>query len=707
MTITRREFITALGSTSLLYAFRFVPESEAQAARIEPLPLYGDDPECKATYLSLDYSEWIAFGPDGRVSVFTGRTELGQGLLTVITAIVTQGLEIPQERLTVVMGDTYYCPDDGSTAGSSSTRQVGWGFWLACEKIRKDLVARAARFLRIPSANLRYRSGGVARKGSPDQLVSASDLGKGEAVLMDVDPASPSTEKQYVDLDLVPVYAEKIVTGSLQYVGDLSKPGTLYAGWLIPPYHPRLTKLLSASMDEARTVPGVKMVEVVHGRVAAVADRYSGVLKALTLVKQTWSKPKRPKELPLEDARNKTRLVEVKEQQGDVEAGLASSDVVVSETYTTQYHTHAAIETDTALAKIEGDKTVVWASSQWPHRVRQLTAAYIKSPLQKVRIIGMPVGGGFGGKQANPVNQEAARLARLVGAPVKLIYSRKDQFQIRGNFKAACVVDLSSGVSAEGRMIARKVDIYQDVGDGTKETYDIPHVVVKAYRRNDWPVGIAVTRGTSFVQTCFATESHVDSVAHRLGIDPVDFRRKNIRLPVFKELIDIAAHMIGYDRDDLDIDEGIGLAIIVHGPQFGAVAARVAVDRYSGQVKVQRICGAFDIGTVINRRTATAGIRGAITWGIGYALSEEIILDGHSTKTEYLSQYRIPRFSDIPPMDIVFIDKYNPGSPRGCGEMPAIPTIGAIANAIYNAIGIRFYSIPITPARVKQALEGK
>jgi CO/xanthine dehydrogenase Mo-binding subunit len=220
------------------------------------------------------------------------------------------------------------------------------------------------------------------------------------------------------------------------------------------------------------------------------------------------------------------------------------------------------------------------------------------------------------------------------------------------------------------------------------------------------PFKRAISRGTSYVQNCFATESHIDMVAAAIGMDPFEFRRNNVGLSAFINLIDACAEMIDYYNYQPEADEGIGLAITYHGDgQLGAIAAEVAVNRKTGQIKVKRICGAFDIGTVINHNTTTVGIRGAISWGIGYILSEEIKLDGHGAETAYLSDYHIPRFSDIPPIEIAYLDNHKPGAPRGCGELPVIPTIGAIANAVYNAVGVRFYSTPLTPSRVLKALE--
>ncbi len=706
--MSRRQFLASLGGAGLFYAVRFSPGVSAQTGPYERIPMDLGDAVCKAVLTDTDYTEWIVFGPDDSVSVFTNRTELGQGLKTVITAVVTQGLDISLEKLTVVQGDTDCCPDDGPTYGSAATQVVGWGFWQACLKIRADLVARAARKLGIPAHQLRFTSGGVGIKGKIGKRVSAFELGRGKVVILDIDPKAALAGKQYVDRGIPNVNGEKIVTGELKYVGDLHMPGQLYGGWLTQPYHPRITRLLSAQMEAAEALPGVKMVNVVRGRVAAVGERYTDVIKALSLVETEWSVPKRSKQLLVEDeARMGAKLEEVKEELGDVEAGLKASDLVISETYTTQYIAHAQIETDAAVAIPEDadGRVTVWVSSQYPYQARKIIADYLDKPQSEVRVIAMPVGGGFGGKIDNPVTMEAAVLAGLAQAPIKLIYSRKNQFQLSSMFKAACIIDVTTGVSADGMMMARKIDSYQDLAEGSTCTYAIPNVMTRAYAA-DWPFGRAATRGTSYVQTCFATESHVDMVADRLGMDPLDFRRKNVQYPAFVDLIDKCAEMIGYGRSQLGSDEGIGMAIVKHGgAQLGAVAAKVVVDRGTGKIKVKQVCVAFDIGIVVSRNTAIVGIQGGVAWGIGFALSEEVKLNGHSTETEYLSEYRIPRFSDMPPIEIAFLDNHcPPGTVRGCGEMPVIPTIGAIANAVYNAIGIRFYSTPITPEKVKQAL---
>ena len=711
MKLTRRQFLSSLGSSCLVYAFRFSPGSGTQSIYREPLPAAPEDAECEAVVPDIDYRDWIIFDEKGNVTIFTGRTELGQGLKTVLVALVTQGLDIPGNKLRVVIGNTDLCPDDGPTTGSCATTHVGWAFWLACEKIREDMIGRASKSLKVPENDLEYKEGQIIHKNHPEKAVTPIELGRGETVLMTLDPNSySSAKKNYVDQGLFNINAKRIVTGTLKYAGDVNVSRTLYADWYTPPYYPQHAQIKSVDLTEARLVPGVKTVEVLGERIVASAQRYHDVVRALHKVKAQWVTPSRPKELRIEEEiRARAKFVELLEKTGDVNTGLNASFKTVSETYQTHYINWAQIETDTALARPEkgGNEFTVWVSSQYPHKKRQLISATLGLAENKVHVLAMPVGGGFGGKTSNPVAQEAASLALMLGQPVKIIYSRKNQFNAKGSYKMACLIDLSTGVSSDGRILARKVDIYQDKGKGTAFVYDIPNVLTRLYE-SDWPFKRAVSRGTSYVQTCFAVESHVDMVAASIGFDPFEFRRINVQYPAFVNLIDACAEMIGYNHYQPGPDEGIGLALCHHGGrQLGAVAAEVAVNRQTGKVKIKRICAAFDIGTVINRNTVLVGTRGAITWGIGYALYEEVKLDGHGSHTNYFTDYHIPCFSDIPPIEIAFLDNLSPGSPRGCGEVPVIPTIGAIANAVHKAIGVRFYSTPITPEKVLKALQNE
>lgn len=710
MEVTRRQFLKSLGSTCLLYVVSYVPGSGMQKIDSEPWPVDNEDIECRFYALDTNYLDCFVFHEDGSVTVLAGRTELGQGFETVLTAIVTQGLDIPSNRLTIVLGNTDVCPDHGPTVGSSATEQVAWGIWEACSQLRKDIIRRAAKTHKLEVKDLIYQGGVVRSKRDPERVIKPIKTGRGEIVYMTLDPQASSSDRvtlEYKDFGLDNVNAESIVTGTLKYAGDLKLPGTLYADWHIPPYHRKLTHLKSVDLSEAQATSGVSRVERIGSKVVAVAERYNDVVKALARVKSVCEKPTRPKELRVEqEIREGAVFQEIKEQIGDVNAGLSSSYKTLTETYRTHYTAWAPIETYTALAKMEpgGNEVTIWSGSQYPHRVRELASLNLNLPESAVHFIHSPVGGAFGGKVAPPVSQEAADLSRRVGAPVKVIYSRKNQFQKRGLFKMACVFDFSTGVGTDGRLQARKLDIYQDLGEGTRDTYAAPHILIKHYR-TEMPVNQANSRGTSYVQIGFAQESHMDMVARAIGHDPFEFRRNNVALESFVPLIDACAEMIRYPRSGLGPDEGIGIGLCSHGArQMGVAAAHVKVDRKTGKVHVKEICAAFDIGTIINHRTATTTIRGGIIWGLGWVLREEVKLDGHSVYTEYLTDYGVPRFSDTPEIKLQFLDNERPGKPRGCGELPVIPTAAAIANAVYYAIGVRFYTTPITPEKVLQAL---
>ncbi len=706
MGVSRREFLASVGGAGLVFAFRFRAGAGTRPVIGEPVV---EDlvPGCTAFDKETDYSEWIYVGLDGVVTAFTGRTELGQGLRTVIYSVLMQGLDLPEHRINVVMGDTDSCPDDGPTTGSSATRYVGWGMWLACDSVRTHLSSRGAAALGLDESEVVYSRGRIESRSDPTRSVSAFGLGGGQAVLTTIDTSAPvSSDRQYQDPGLRNVLGKDIVTGRIEYAGDLEFEGMLYGAYLIPPYHRILTRLQSADLEAARAVPGVAVVDIVRGKVAVCAETYPALQKGLAAVEAEWSRPSRPQVLRnIEEIREGAELYREVEQSGNVDAGLASSDFVLSETYSTQYMTQCPIETDTAVASVDGSSATVWASCQYPHLVRTRVADALGVPASGVRVIGMQVGGGFGGKTASTVNPDAALLSRLAGRPVKYVYSREDQFNRHSRYKESCVFDITTGVDSGGRMVARRLDIHQDEGYGTTDTYDIPNVSTRLFHA-EMPVSHATSRGTSYVQDCFATESHVDQVAHAAGFDPWEFRRQNVFLSAFTDLLDACAEMSGYHNFQPAGDRGIGIAICNHGGrQMGAFAVEVGINTRTGKVSVERVCAAFDIGTVICQHTLTIGIRGAIMWGIGYALMEEIELDGHRSHTKSLGQYRIPRFGDVPRIDIRLMSVHDPGGhPRGCGELPVVPTIPAIANAVYNATGIRFFSTPITPARLRRML---
>jgi len=704
MPFSRRTFLELIGG-GLAYAFNFSCSGDGANGELTSFSI--EELESGIDLRHQGYTEWLVLGRDGSVTAHTGRTELGQGLKTVLSDIISQALEVPPEKLDLVMGDTSNCPDDGPTTGSAATRNVGWGYWIACSRIREDLIRRAAFVLRRPAKKLIYEAGEIVDSNDASRRIAIGDLADGTVRVATIDPNGRHRPKRlYVDKGSLAANAEAIVTGTLTYAGDLFPGDSQYGAFLCPPYFYQLTKIESVDFDAARQIHGVHFAEKASRNAWAIADDFPTAHRALDAMNATWHVPDRPRKVNVEqEIRAGAALVKTMEDHGDPSAALASSPLALAETYVTQYASQVPIETETAVARFENDKVTVWASTQSPFKSRASVAARLKISEDQVRIIGMPVGGGFGVKDNPQAAADAAAMAKKSGRTVKCVFSRERQFAGRGRFKEAVVIDISSGLGPDGKIAARTIDIYQDEGFGTTDTYDIPNVLTRLYDTK-MPVRHGVMRGTSFVQSGFAMESHTDMLAEVAGLDPVEFRRRNVATPAFIPLLDACAEMIDYEPARSQQNRGTGFAICMHGGrQLGAAAAEVSVNTATGEIHIERLCGAYDIGTVININTLTANTKGAMMWGLGYALFEEVRADGHRAFTRSLEDYRIPRFSDLPPLEIVFLNNAVKGqSPRGCGELPVVPTVSAICNAIYRAIGVRFYTLPLIPERVLAAL---
>ena len=706
MTLSRRELLAGVGGAGLIYALEIScsprqgdPKDEAASAAAEI------DPIAAAVNVKMDYREWLVIGDDGTVSAHTGRVEIGQGLTTVLSNVISQALDLPPARVQLVMGDTDRCPDDGPTTGSSATRIVGWGFWLACRAIRQDLLQLGAEQLGVAPERAVYAEGEVYDRRRPSRRLAIAEIGRGQTRLARVDPFHAEPGTAYVDRGTPNVNGEAIVTGTQQYAGDIPFEGCLYGAFLTPEYHKRITKLRDIDLGAARRVPGVVTARTYKGKVAVVGESFESVQQGLAAAQAEWAVPERPQAFASEhEIRAGAKLAEVIEERGDPARAMRASHRVISETYVTQYASPAPIETHTAVATQQDGRFTVWSGTQNPFLARFKVARRFRQPEERIRVIAAPAGGGFGQKAGHTVATEAALLAQLAQRPVRCVYTRREQFQKRSSYKASVALDLKTGLDENGRIVAREIDIFQDRGAGTEHLYRVPNARTHLHQAK-LPFKRGIMRGTSYTQTCYALESHMDVVAAAAGIDPLEFRRRYVEVQAFRPLIDACAEMLDYGHYQPPPGQGIGFGICNHGGhQLGVVGAEVAVDRSTGRIRVVRLAGTFDIGLVINRNTAGMGIRGAMLWGLGYALFEEVRLDGHRCYTESFADYRVPRFSDVPPIEIAFLDNYRPGSPRGCGEMPLPPTIAAISNAVANATNVRFYTLPMTPDRVLAAL---
>jgi len=393
--------------------------------------------------------------------------------------------------------------------------------------------------------------------------------------------------------------------------------------------------------------------------------------------------------------------------KGDLEEGKKLSDKVFESEFHDPYLAHAPIETHTALAEFKDGKMTVWAATQTPYPMQDALVRELSLPLDKVRVIVPFVGGGFGGKSAYQQGIEAAKLAKLSGKPVMVLWTRDEEF-FYDNHHSAAVIKINSGIDREGNIKLWDYHVYYAGTRGSETIYDVPHNKTTDYsrNRNAPPVHPFLTgpwRAPNNNTNTFAREVQIDIMAAAAGIDPLEFRLKNLKDEKMIGCLKAVAEKFGYKAGKGPSGRGFGIAVGTDAGTWVAHMAEVKVDKSTGEVEVVRVAVAQDMGLCVNPQGALIQAEGCIMMGLGYTLTEEVVFEGGDIKTRGFDTYEIPRFSWLPKMDIVILDRKDK-APQGGGE-PAIIAMGAvIANAIFDATGVRIYRMPLTPARVLEAL---
>jgi len=382
--------------------------------------------------------------------------------------------------------------------------------------------------------------------------------------------------------------------------------------------------------------------------------------------------------------------------------------LLFEETYRTPYVAHSPLEPHTATAKVEGDRATVWASTQRPFGVQDEVARALGIPLQNVRVIAPFVGGGFGGKNRNLQAVEAARLAKLTGRPVQVAWSREEEF-FYDSFQPAAVVKIISGLDGSKRIMLWDYSVFFGGERTSQPFYDIPHYKVLA--RGGWtraaegahPFAVGAWRGPGSNTNTFARESHMDVMAAKAGLDPVEFRLLNLKDERMVRALRTAAEAFGWKPSAAPSGRGQGVSLVNYLNTYVATMAQVRVDKTSGRVRVERLVCVQDMGQVINPDGARAQMEGCLTMGLGYVLSEEVHFKGGKVLDLNFDTYEIPRFSWLPQIETVLID--NPSlAAQGGGEPPIVNMGAVVANAVFDACGARLTRLPLTPGRVKAGL---
>jgi isoquinoline 1-oxidoreductase len=659
-----------------------------------------------------DFNAFLRIAADGRVTCFTGKIEMGQGVITSLAQMLADELVVPLASVDMVMGDTLLCPHDGGTFGSLTTKYFGPTLRQAAAEARTVLIQLAAEKIGVPAKQLTVADGQVIDSQNPNHRVTYAQLTGGKIIERHVKQSAaplPASQHTISGKATGRIDARQKVTGEARYSGDIRLDGMLYAKILRPPAHDAVLK--SVNLERAREVSGVKVIR--DGDLIAALHQYPDVAqKALDRIIVEWEQPE-----PKVDNRNifdylldSAPSAEIVTQSGSIESGRNLAAQSFESVYLNHYVAHAPMEPHTAVVQVEGQKATVWASTQTPFWAQQEVARTLGLASGDVRVITPFVGGGFGGKTRNQQVIEAARLSRLAGKPVQVAWTRKEEF-FYDSFRPAAVIKVASGLDRNQRIVYWDYDNYFAGSRSSEPFYDIPHQRVAA--RGGWmgggsqahPFAVGAWRAPGSNSNVFAMESQIDVMAAAAGMDPLTFRLANLTDKRMRNVLNAAAEKFGHRFAKAPTKRGFGMACTDYKGTYVATMAEVKVAEKSGEVRVERIVCAQDTGEVINPEGIRLQMEGCITMGLGYVLSEEIRFSGGKIFDENFDTYVLPRFSWLPKIETVLVD--NPAMPpQGAGE-PAITPMGAvIANAVYDAIGVRLYQLPMTPARIKKAMTG-
>jgi nicotinate dehydrogenase subunit B len=694
--LSRREFIKLFGGGIVILFSVGEPFLLEAQRRGQPLP--------------EDFNAFLRIGEDGRVSCFTGKIEMGQGVVTSLAMMLADELEVPLDSVDMVMGDTDLCPWDAGTWGSMSTRFFGPPLRAAAAEARAVLIELAAEDLKTPVSELTVEAGVIYNKSQRQKKVSYAQLAKGKKIARRLEREKVLEKPSDFTIVGTPVLrrdAADKVTGKANYAGDIEEEGMLYARILRPPAHG--AKLISADTSGAKTIKGAIVIQ--DGDMIAVLHEDPELAdQALKKIDARWEKA----EAVVDDKTIFDHLLKVASpgnivsQGGNLAEGEKASKTVIEKTYLDGYHAHAPIETHTALAKVEGDKATIWSSTQSPFGVKEEVASALGFQSKDVHVITPFVGGGFGGKGSGHQSGEAAKLAKIVGRPVQVAYTRPEEF-FYDTFRPAAVVKIKAGVTGSGAISLWDYGVYYAGERGSQHFYDIPHHRTMSYgsgmrgQPGPHPFATGAWRAPGNNTNTFARESQIDILAAAAGVDPLEFRLKSLKDARMIRVLKAAAEKFGWRPAKAPSGRGYGIACGIDAGTYVAHMCEVEVDRKTGHVQVKRVVCAQDMGLSINPEGAKIQMEGCVTMGLGYTLAEDIHFKGGEILDLNFDTYEIPRFSWLPQIETVLIDDRN-AAPQGGGEPAIICMGGVVANAIFDAVGARVFQLPMTPERVRQAM---
>jgi nicotinate dehydrogenase subunit B len=657
-----------------------------------------------------DFNAFLRIGIDNRVTCYVGKIEMGQGPITSFAQMLAEELDVAYESVDMVMGDTDRCPWDAGTWGSLSTRYYGIFVKEAAGEAKGVLKELAAERLICPVTRLVTENGLIFDRNRPMSRVTYGELTAGKIIerhLKDLPSLKPASEYTISGRSYLRRDAFEKVTGKARYTADIRLPGMVYARILRPPAHG--AKRLRVDTSTAERMKDVQVIR--DGDLIAVLHPHpDGAAKALDSIKADFDLP----DTGINDETIFKHLLAnapepvVASEAGNPKEGEKKAASIIEETYLNSYVSHAPMEPHAAMASVDGNKAMVWASTQTPFNVQSLVAQTLDLPVENVRVMVPFVGGGFGGKSASAQAIEAARLAKHAGKPVMVNWTREEEFFF-DTFRPAAVVKIRSGIDGAGRISFWDYHVYFAGKRGCQNFYEIPHHREAVY--GEWriepgihPFAVGPWRAPAANTNIYARDLQMNIMASLAGKDPLEFRLSHLKDKRMRGVLTAAAKQFGWTPSKTPSGRGYGISCGIDAETYVASMAEVEVDRSSGMIEVKRVVCAQDMGQVVNPQGAVIQMEGCITMGLGYALSEEVHFSNGRLLDVNFDTYDIPRFSWLPKIETVIVP--NPTlAPKGGGEPAIVCMGGVLATAVYDATGAKMRQLPMTPQRVKSALE--
>ncbi|MBR0795794.1 molybdopterin-dependent oxidoreductase [Bradyrhizobium jicamae] len=696
---------------------------------------------------------FITITSDGAVNAYNGHVDLGTGIRTALGQIVAEELDVSFARVVVILGDTAVVPNQGATIASETIQISAVPLRMAAAQARHFLIARAAGRLELPAGELAVEDGLI--RGHDNRSLSYGELIAGETIrleLADDVPVKAISAYSVVGKSVPRVDLPAKATGELVYVHDVRLPGMLHGRVVRPPYAgvdagPFVgTSLIAVDEASVRDIPGIVAVVQIADFVGVVAEREENAIKAAAQLKVSW-KPA-PALTDLTDIEKALRanpstprtLID----KGDVDEAIRAATKPMPRTYIWPYQMHGSIGPSCSVADYGDGAIRVWSGTQNPHILRGDLALLIDRPETEIEVVRMEAAGCYGRNCADDVSADALLLSRAVGRPVRVQLTREQEhaWEPKGT---AQLMDVNGGLNADGSVagydfatrypsngaptlallltgrIAPEAAVFE-MGDRTAiPPYDFENLRVVA---NDTPPILRASwfRGVSALPNTFAHESYIDELAAEAGVDPIEYRLRYLKDKRAIDLVNAVAERAGWTprtvRQDPEAEgdivngRGFAYALYVHSkfPGYGAAwsawIADVAVNKSTGDVSVTRVVAGQDSGLMINPDGVRHQIEGNVIQSTSRALMEEVSFERGAVTAREWGAYPIIKFPDVPKIDVLMLPRQDQ-PPLGVGESASVPSAAAIANAIYDATGVRFRELPFTPERILKGLRGE